>query len=266
MSYGNEIAVRYNFQKIAPLGIEDYDYPRIAAVLNLDVDYVKCLCENYHVLNKQRAESYVSLLPKAKKPERICFIGDSLTSDRLSYLHVAEEVFANDSNVSIMDFSISGWNTTNVLFEFESTVIPFNPTIIHFLIGINDARNAYPGEDGSATSIDGYQRNMQRLIRYAKALGADVIVSSLHPVARAIQPLPNGKYAVWETELFNTVLESLCSEEKVCFNDMRSAQHAQTERIIDDFDNLHLNVYGQDMIATHLIPLIGKLISKRNAV
>ena len=261
MGYGNDIAVRFNFQKIAPLGIGDADYHRIALALDMEEDYVRSLCEGYAKQNADAAAKLGLNIPKAKREERICYIGDSLTSDRTSHFRIAQAAFAGDENVKFMDFAISGWKTTDVLFEFDAAVIPFKPTIIHILLGANDARNAYPGLDASATSIEGYRRNMSRLIELCLATGAKVILTTLMPCKSAADALPNGNAPVWEFEAFNKVLREIAAAQPVVLNDMEAEMRQHLDEIIDNFDNLHLNGLAHRLIAARVIPHICEMIA-----
>lgn len=263
MGYGNDIAVRYNFHKIAPLGIADTDYRRIAMALDMDEDYVRKLCEGYQAKNRESVAQLGLQIPKAKQPERICFIGDSLTSERTSYMRIAQQAFSGDENVTIMDFAISGWKTTDVLFEFDAAVIPFRPTVIHILLGANDSRNAYPGEDGSATCREGYRRNMDRLLQLCLNTGAQVIMTTLMPAKPAPEALPNGNAPVWEIAAFNEILRDLAKKHPVVLNDMEAEMCVQLDDIIDDFDNLHLNACAQRQIAGRVINRISEVIAGR---
>lgn len=263
MAYGNDIAVRFNFHRIAPLGINDGDYRRIARALDMDEGYVRSLCEGYQLQNRKAVEQLKLQIPHAKQEERICYIGDSLTSDRTSHFRIAQAAFAADENVKFMDFSISGWKTTDVLFEFDAAVIPFRPTIIHILLGANDARNAYPGQDASATSRAAYRRNMERLIELCLASGAKVILTTLAPCKDVAEALPNGNAPVWEIAAFNEILRELAKKHALIFNDMEADMRAHLDEIIDGFDNLHLNAYAQQRIAEHVIPYVCKIIAER---
>jgi len=261
MGYGNDIAVRFNFQKIAPLGIGDADYHRIALALDMDESYVQTLCEGYAAKNRETAAQLGLQIPKAKHEERICYIGDSLTSDPTSHFRIAQAAFAGDENVKFMDFAISGWKTTDVLFEFDAAVIPFKPTIIHILLGANDSRNAYPGQDDSATCREGYRRNMDRLLELSLATGAKVILTTLMPCKEAADALPNGNKPVWEIAAFNDILRDLAKKHPVVFNDMEAEMRAKLDDIIDGFDNLHLNGYAHQLIAGRVIPHISEIIA-----
>lgn len=263
MAYGNDIAVRFNFHRIAPLGIDDGDYRRIALALDMDEDYVRSLCEGYQRQNHAAAEQLKLQIPRAKQQERICYIGDSLTSDRTSHFRIAQAAFADDENVKFMDFSISGWKTTDVLFEFDAAVIPFQPTIIHIFLGANDSRNAYPGQDASATSRAAYRRNMDRLLELCLATGAKVILTSLAPCKSAAEALPNGNVPVWEIAAFNEILRELAQKHAIIFNDMEAELRAHLDEIIDGFDNLHLNADAQQRIAGRVLPYICEIIAGR---
>ena len=256
-----KIAVRFNFQKMAPLGIADSDYRRVAMALDLNEGEVRAYCAQLAAQVEAAAAEIRGSLPEPARGARICFIGDSLTSERGSYLRIAQHCFAGCPNVEILDCAVSGWKTSDVIFEYEGRVPEFRPDIIHMMLGTNDARNAYPGEDGSTAGVDGYRRNMSRLIRYGLALGARVIVTTIPPT-KAAAALPDGRIPVWETRRFNAELRALAGEYPIVLNDMEAALEGALEQVIDDFDNVHLNAGGQRMTAQALLPLLVREINR----
>ena len=157
---------------------------------------------------------------------------------------------------------MSGWKTSDAIFEFEDRVTSFRPTLIHMMIGTNDARNAYPGEDGSTSSLEGYRRNMRRLIRYGLDLGARVVLTTIAPAKPAAIPLANGRRPQWETRAFNEVLRGLAAEFPIVLNDVEAALEQQLDAVIDNFDNVHLNATGQRIIAERLLPLLLREINR----
>lgn len=250
------IAVRFNFHKIAPLGIGDQDYRRIAMALDLSEDDVKSFCAACEGEVQRAAQCMAEKLPSQAKNARICFIGDSITSERTSYMRILQRCLEKYPGVQTLDCAVSGWKTSDVIFEYEDRVIPFQPTHIHMMIGTNDARNAYPGEDGSTIGTAGYRRNMERLIRYALSLNAKLIVTTVPPAAPAPAAAANGNYPHWESRTFNAVLRELAQAYPFVLNDMEDALEGRLDAIIDNFDNVHLNAQGQRSIAECLLPLL----------
>lgn len=243
-----QIAVRFQFQKMAPLGIEDNDYRRVAMALDLDEADVVDLCKQYQMQNKAAAAELFPEICRPKETKKICFIGDSITSERTSYMNIIRTAFESQENVQFLDCAVSGWKTSDVIFEFEGRVCPFEPDIIHIMIGTNDARNAYPGTDSSTAGIEGYRRNITQIVRMAKSTGANVIMTTVPPTKRSA-PLPNGVVPEWETAAFNRVLRELCRQEQVKLNDMEAVLITELEKIIALFDHVHLNSNGQRLLA-----------------
>lgn len=250
------IAVRFNFHKIAPLGIGDQDYRRIAMALDLSEEDVKAFCADCETKVQQSAQQLTAKPRSEMKNARICFIGDSITSERTSYMRILQRWLEKYPGVQTLDCAVSGWKTSDVIFEYEDRVTPFQPTHIHMMIGTNDARNAYPGEDGSTIGTASYRRNMERLIRYALDLNAKLIVTTVPPTAPAPAAAANGKYPQWESRAFNAVLRELAQKYPFVLNDMEGELEERLDEIIDDFDNVHLNSQGQRSIAERLLPLL----------
>lgn len=243
-----QIAVRFNYQKMAPLGIKDTDYRRVAMALDLTTADVESLCQQYRKHNKDVAAELFPEVVRPQEKQKVCFIGDSITSERTSYMNIIREAYENEPNVEFLDCAISGWQTANVIFEFEGIVPDFKPDIIHIMVGTNDARNAYPGTDSSTASLMGYRRNMKQIIHMTKALGAKVIISTVPPTKQSA-PLSNGTIPEWETVAFNKILRELCAEEQILLNDMEAELTAELENIIVSFDHVHLNANGQKLMA-----------------
>ena len=256
------IAVRFNFHKMAPLGIGDEDYRRISMALDLEEADVREYCAACADAAARMADEICPERIPELKGARICFIGDSITSERTSYLRILQRCLQDSPGIEIQDCAVSGWKTSDAIFEFEDRVTSFRPTLIHMMIGTNDARNAYPGEDGSTSSLEGYRRNMRRLIRYGLDLGAQVVLTTIAPAKPAAIPLANGRRPQWETRAFNEVLRGLAAEFPIVLNDVEAALEQQLDAVIDNFDNVHLNATGQRIIAERLLPLLLREINR----
>ena len=256
-----QIAVRFNYQKMAPLGIADDDYRRVAMSLDLSEDGVKELCQQFKAQNKAAASE---LFPNPVHPTRecrICFIGDSITSERTSYMNILRTAFEDQSNVLICDCAISGWKTSDVIFEFEGYVPGFKPDIVHIMLGTNDARNAFPDTDSSAAGLSGYRRNITQIIETVKKLGAAVIVTTIPPT-KPSPALDCGIVPVWETKDFNDILRDVCKQANVPLNDMESTLTAELDGVIDTFDHVHLSAYGQKLMAKSVYPYLAEEMMK----
>lgn len=256
-----QIAVRFHYQKMAPLGIEDTDYRRVAMSLDIPEEGVRELCQQYLAQNQAAAAELFPQPVCPKRMRKICFIGDSITSERKSYMNILRAAFAAQDNVQILDCAVSGWKTSDAIFEFEGIVPAFQPDIIHMMIGTNDARNAYPGTDSSTASLSAYRRNMTQLIHMARNLDAAVIISTVPPT-KTSPPLPNGTVPVWETVAFNRILREVCRQEKVPLNDMEAALTADLEKAIDTFDHVHLSAYGQKLMAGSVYKYLAEELMK----
>lgn len=257
-----QLAVRFNFQKMGPLGIADDDYRRVAMAVDSTEADVRALCENFHQQNRRTAEELGICGGLADAPVRICFIGDSITSERTSYMNILRDGLAVDKNIETLDFSISGWQTSNVIFEFEGRVPAFRPDVVHMMIGTNDARNARPGTDGSTASLAGYRRNVEQILTLIADTGAKVIVTTVPPT-RTSAPLESGIVPVWEWRAFNEVLRDITTRHGILLNDMEHTLISELDRVIDVFDHVHLSAYGQRLMAQSVYAALKKLLANK---
>ena len=257
-----QFAVRFNLQKMGPLGIADDDYRPVAMAVDSTEADVRELCEGFHRQNRRVAEELGIHGGLTDRPVRICFIGDSITSERTSYMNILRDGLVEDRNIEILDFAISGWQTSNVIFEFEGQVPAFRPDVVHMMIGTNDARNARPGTDGSTASLAGYRRNIEQILTLLADTGAQVVISTVPPT-QVSAPLENGVVPVWEWRAFNEILRDVAAKHGILLHDMEQTLVAELDKIIDVFDHVHLNAYGQRLMAQGVYAALKKLLADK---
>ena len=101
--------------------------------------------------------------------ERVCFLGDSITTGGF-YVKDVSTVCAMvypERKISFFNCGTSGDTTTNSLARLEQDVLTMKPSWVVIALGINDVRDL---------TLYQYYRNMQEIITRSKAIGARVML------------------------------------------------------------------------------------------
>ncbi len=181
-----ELAVRYKFHRMMPLGIDHKDFSRLASLTGVSENEIRKAHESFTEINQAAARKLPRIVFKHGKPVNICFVGDSLTAEGMSYSKIIQEVMSDIPEISFRECAVPGWKTSDAVFELQDGILSEKSEIVHLMLGTNDAKNDEPGRDCSTTSISEYGRNMARLVEACKRSGAYVIVSAIPPVKKII--------------------------------------------------------------------------------
>jgi lysophospholipase L1-like esterase len=194
----------------------------------------------------------------------ICF-GDSNTYGYENLTYIGGRYAADSRWVDLLAQQ-TGWNIINEGLNGREIPrrpiqIPDDTDFLIIMLGTNDARNAFPGTDSSAASLDGYRRNITQIIETVKKLGAADIVTTIPPTKPAAA-LECGVVPVWETKAFNNILREVCKQANVPLNDMEATLTSELDKVIVPFDNVHISVYGQKLMAASVYPYLVEEMTK----
>ena len=148
---------------------------------------------------------------------------------------VAEMFFygvVNSDTPTVTNSSKGAWNSAQILAEYSTLVTPYNPDIIFYIIGANDAVLGDP-------AVSGFNSNVQAFINNAKASKPNVVVVLLSmPATSSFSGVVIKEYLDAGREL---AIKNACS-----FVDLYS-ETVDIPASLWRFDNIHANTYGDTL-------------------
>jgi lysophospholipase L1-like esterase len=201
---------------------------------------------------------------------RVCFLGDSITSDRTSYFNILKAKFAHLPTLKFSDLSISGAKSSDLVTSFIPAFCKDSPQIVVLMIGTNDMRRTDDGENLLHTSLQEYRRNLSYLLKKFKDRGAEIIISTLPPFCqKRIQqnyPLWGILYRQEDRIAYNKTIREVAKEYNAILNEMSGTYNAYSAEDLLLIDGLHLNEVGQCLLAKNVFEILLKLLEKYHHV
>ncbi len=153
---------KYNLHKLLGLLFEDDDIRSIARVYGIKRKELKAIEDRFQRNIVNLAEELKGRIPP--KPSgagyTIAAIGDSITSDRESWVKILKNYWGDNGEHSVIDCSISGDTTYDLINRFYSTILNQSFEWAILFIGTNDSRELLDDAHISNISLDEYKRNM----------------------------------------------------------------------------------------------------------
>ncbi len=126
---------------------------------------------------------------------RVCFVGDSITNCNQYVAHIAGyyKEHLGESGVEFYNCGISGATLSTTLAVFDEDILPFEPTHVVLMIGINDSARHYlegghaDRYDGMTAAFERYKKNLSVFCERVKNLGAELIICTPTPYAEYIE-------------------------------------------------------------------------------
>jgi lysophospholipase L1-like esterase len=128
---------------------------------------------NLHMLTRDHGQlcRYAAQNAAIKTPVRVVFIGDSITDN---WVGTNASLFTN----GVVDRSVSGQTTSQMLIRFRNDVMLLHPKAAHIMAGTNDIA----GNTGAATMVT-VEGDIASMADLAHAHGIKVILASVPPAA-----------------------------------------------------------------------------------
>lgn len=215
-------------------------------------EYIKKCINEYEKINQASADEILNLFNTQKinpilKEKTILFLGDSLTSDRLSYEKIIEKALY----CYVVDGSISSSRTIDVITCEDSLLKTLRPDIVSILIGTNDSTFSDKYNKNQFTSADEYERNINIIIEKAKESGAKIIINS---IPDCDYERFNAENEFWSrskanTDLYNSILKITAEKTGAVLNDFREDFNQNNKSILFEDDALHLTPFAHKIIA-----------------
>ncbi len=259
LPYETAFMHRFNIHKLAGLLIDDNDLDSIARVYGLPVNTVRKIEASLIKEVASMAKAVVAITGY-RKPDthfKVIAVGDSITSDRKSYMKVINHIWKNDPESRIIDAGISGDTTPIVVNRFYGSVMchEFDWAII--FLGTNDCRELNDKAHISNVSTEEYRRNMRYFTETLLAKKKKVIhVTIPYPDPKRMVSYfgnaNNWTYSRKRIDATNAFLRDLSKEFGTGLADLANAIKKQDREVLDP-DGIHMNNEGHMLLARLLL-------------
>ena len=153
----------------------------------------------------------------------------------------------NKNPKSVFNLSISGDDTSDLLYRFEVESAAREPELIIFAIGINDSQY-YETKDKPRVSKEDSKNNLYTLIKQARKFTDKIVFVGLTQVEdEKVMPIPWKEGVFYDNENikeYDSIIKEVCNEEKLFYIDMFNILE-----LSDLEDGLHHNSLGHQKMA-----------------
>lgn len=185
------------------------------------------------------------------KDKRILFVGDSITSDRMSYGKIIGSALPDN----VIDKAISGSRSVDVASTVYRNCVEEKPDYVSLLVGNNDSVFLDENKENTSVSIEEYARNLNIIIDKVEKFGAVLIINSVAPIHSEVFNKNNLYWSASEesNSLFNETACTIAKKRNVIFNDFRTVFTHEEPKNLFEPDGIHLSPYAHKKIAAKLI-------------
>lgn len=255
-----EFVHKFNLYKLSGLLIEDDDLQSIARVYGVSFGELKEVDESFR---RSIAELAADLPQKVKTAEdttvSILAIGDSITSDRESYVKILNRYWRDDPTRRILASAVSGDTTADLIKRFYSTVLNHDFQWAVLFVGTNDSLQLDDRMQISVLSLDEYKRNIRFISETLIEKGKSLIQVTIPPVdnPRLQSYFADGNYLYTEEHIgqVNDFIRDWAKAKGYPVADLARAVREQSAEVLEP-DGLHLNGRGQLMLSKLLLELL----------
>lgn len=273
MSNVPEIDYAFNFKfnlhkSLIPIGIEDNDYERLQTVYGVDDKWMNESIAKIKESNVRQAEKLGSKFDFSKlvtKSVKIVFLGDSITSDRQSYLNILKEAMKKLPDINLVDMAISGHKSGDLFTAIYPNTIGEQADIAHIMIGTNDVRRINDDRKLYHTSPSEYEKNVEYVVSALVKEGTKVILTTIPPYSqeKADRSFVGAHVLFLEEDrkLFNGILTRIAEKYGAILNNMDDlySKYSPEELTLDD--GIHLNEMGQGLLCEGVAKTILELMN-----
>jgi lysophospholipase L1-like esterase len=269
--FENAFNLKFNLHKAyTDIGIKDDDAVRLGYIYEIPQDEIGGVMEGFAAENRKNAAAVLAGYPEIRinkeKHVKIAYIGDSITSDRISHQRIMQTMLAPYPNIEIADFSISGWKVSDVYTAYYPGIANFAPDIAVVMIGTNDMRITNDEFRLHHTSLPEYERDLDYVVKKLTGDNCRVIICTLPPfcMEKMTIALPDWKilYTGKDRERYDAVIINIAEKYDCILADMREKYAVYDPAEITIEDGLHLNGAGQTMLAGEVLQKLFPLLEK----
>ena len=261
-----EFVHKFNLYKKSGLLIEDDDLGSIARVYGVSLEEIKRIEDGFQRHIAELAASLPRSSGAAAEPAvdgapslSILAIGDSITSDRESYLRILNRYWREDPSRQMLDAAVSGDTSADLIKRFYSTVMNREFQWALLFIGTNDSLQLDDSSRISVLSLDEYKRNIRFITESLLTVGKRLIQITIPPVdnlrLRSYFSESNSVYTAEHIGEVNDFIRGWADKNGYPVADLARAIEQQETDVLEP-DGLHLNGRGQCIICELLLDLL----------
>ncbi|UCF96686.1 MAG: SGNH/GDSL hydrolase family protein [Spirochaetaceae bacterium] len=259
-----EFVHKFNLYKLSGLLIKDDDLSSIARVYGVSLEELTRVEGGFQRhIDKLAGELSAAIPPPTRSPAdpevSILAIGDSITSDRESYLKILNRYWQKDPSRKMLDSAVSGNTTSDLIKRFHSTVLNQEFQWAVLFIGTNDSLQLNDEIGISVLSLEEYKRNIRFITNTLLDRGKKLIQITIPPVdnARLQGFFTDGRFLYTEEHIarVNDFIREWAKKQGYPVADLAAAIAEQDEDMLEP-DGLHLNGRAQRLICELLLDLM----------
>jgi lysophospholipase L1-like esterase len=261
LPYELDFMHKYNLHKLLGLLFDDNDIRSIARVYGIKRKELKATDDRFQRNIVNLAEELEGRIPP-KPPGAgytIAAIGDSITSDRESWVKILENYWGDKGRPSIIDCSISGDTTYDLINRFYSTILNESFEWAVLFIGTNDSRELEDDAHISNISLDEYKRNMNFIMQSLIKLKVNIINVTVPYVdnERIKSYFPDTKWCYDRKRIdkTNDIIRDLSKKFGTHLADLARALEKFKGELLER-DGVHLNGHGQLLLCELLLKIL----------
>ncbi len=263
--------LQFNLHKAySDIGITDGDEARLATVYGAGQDELRNILRGFERENEANAAAVLAghgeFAPVTDRQVKIAYLGDSITSDRISHRCIIEKILAPYKNLIVRDLSVSGFKSYDVLVSLYPEIHEFMPDISVMMIGTNDMRMCDDEYRLNTVSPGEYERNLDYIIRKLHGFGSKLILCTLPPFQmekmEAEMAERHNLYTVEALKIYDDIIIKIAEKHSAQLVDMRPVYAKENLDEIIMSDGLHLNGAGQTLLAKNVFSYLAKMLEK----
>ncbi|MBR3965775.1 MAG: SGNH/GDSL hydrolase family protein [Clostridia bacterium] len=233
----------------------------LATMLEKSEDEIQTYLDEFEGTQLENEKHLKKLFAKeleALRGKRVLFLGDSITSDNLSY----RTAVCRAASLDGIDGSVSG-ATSSILLGLAYTLIEKEkPDIVSLMIGANDSVSIIK-EGFHRISLSEYSRNVKEIVDFALEHCTKLILFEITPVVEELFEKNfhfSGKQHNETIFEYNAVLKNISKEHGIELISNDWLRDAENMIELYEPDGLHLSKKGQRIFAAKWISAAAKII------
>jgi lysophospholipase L1-like esterase len=259
LPYDLDFMHKYNLHKWMGYDIDDNDLKFISRIYGVKLKELRKI-ENLFLESIERCTGEIAERVQMQPPERpytIAAVGDSISSDRQSWVKILNRLWKGSRRV--IDCAISGDTTSDLIDRFYGTIMNEEFQWAVLFIGTNDCRELDDGSHMTQIGFDEYTQKMNYIMD--RFLNADkkVVNVTLPPVdaARLKEQFPDNVWTYDKARIdkTNDFIRDLSKKSGSKLADLASAVESFDGDVLEK-DGLHLNGQGQLILSRLLIEIL----------
>ena len=268
--FENEFNLSFNLHKAyTDIGISVDDRQKMACIYDLSQEELTAALERFACENRQNAETlekeFGPLAVNSQKEFRIAYLGDSITSYRISYRCILGELIGERPNVSVHDFSISGLKVSDLFTAYYPGICDFAPNIAVMMIGTNDMRITDDEYAYTHTPIEHFYRDYAYLVDKLTRARCTVIAVTLPPFCmEKMNVALDGWKILYQQKTaaeYDAAICEIAQKYNAVLVDMREVYPQYDAAQITIEDGLHLNSHGHYLLTREILPKLAPLLA-----